>query len=232
MEIPILQKKDNFFFYKKYKTEDVDSKEKAMLFIDKNSLSIYLKILSEIKSNLDKFYCKLIILLSPFYFIVSLSAYTSNYEENNYKIYIFLRYIHVPSVSPQAWNLSYFLSIIFSATYFACVLIKIRKNRSYLISFKIIKYPAKYLALWPSRIVYIIFFVIYIFFGYMIVDGKTLSNQCTIWDLCFLRTDDMFLFSTLLCYFCFNMAGYSLYRVFYIRSYEEGNDLMVFVKKP
>lgn len=168
------------------------------------------KKVSEYVDNALVYYGAISLFIFPFYICLCSLIFLFDYQEINYKIYLFLKSLYIPIRDPYGWNFSFLIS------FFINLLLFNHMRRSYNFSILIkstkINHPVRYFFCSIMMLIMIFLFVIASF-----ITMPEKADPCTRGSLCFLNSDSMFLYASTMSFIIFFGIGYFIYSLIYIR---------------
>lgn len=162
------------------------------------------KKVSEYVDNALVYYGAISLFIFPFYICLCSLIFLFDYQEINYKIYLFLKSLYIPIRDPYGWNFSFLIS------FFINLLLFNHMRRSYNFSILIkstkINHPVRYFFLQYNDVNHD-FFICYCIIYYYARKSRSLHKRFTMFS--------EFGFNVSI---CFNNVFYNFfwYRVFYI----------------
>lgn len=171
--------------------------EDALDFIKNNSLRSFLDEIKLYQDYLFSLYLRLIIIVFPFYLILSSVIFLfDDYGKINEDIYKFLNFIKIPMHSANGWNFSYVLSFIFNLYVFVVIT---KRNIRWVN--KITRIDFSFLLNYMLAKTFLIFIVLFLFVtAHYVTLASRQTSHCIMADLCWLHTENMFLYSSCMVY--------------------------------
>lgn len=186
--------------------------EEALDFIKNNSLRSFLGEIKLYQDYLFSFYLRLIVIMFPLYLIVSSVIFLfDDYEKINEDIFNFLNFIKIPIHSANGWNFSYVLSFIFNLYVFIVIT---RRNIRWVN--KITRIDFSFLLNYMLAKTFSIFIILFLFIiaHYIALTSKK-TDYCIMADLCWLHTENMFLYSSFMIYLFHYVAFMLIFGLFF-----------------
>ena len=189
------------FFWKIVNEYGITNTARANNYIKRFSMERFIRERWWVEHCIGRQYGFLSLKLFFIYCIISFSVYkycdnevsTYSIEQLNYSIYKLFVFFHVPIYSPTGWNLNYLLSLFFCLFIFLGAII----NQNTLWVVKVIKLPwYKWVKIICYKLMIFVFcFLVILPVFYVIPDFKGGRCELPFYDMCFLKTDNMYLYT-------------------------------------